>query len=115
MHNSKVSIWIWLGAGFLEVFTFTQQVLMELASKGQISSLGEERFLLKNGQKTHGLLKHGDTFLQIHAKVNIGPLNTFPDVFFLLEAIVVKDLEASNIQATNVLDLLHREVNQGLV
>merc|ERR1712024_214031 len=103
---------------------------MELASKGQVSSLGEERLFLKNGKKTHGLLKHGDTFLQIHAKVHIGPFNTFPDTFFLLQhkhvlveellellitevdtnlfkTIVVKDLKTSNVQATNVLHLLH--------
>merc|ERR1711981_1181096 len=108
---------------------------MKLASKGLISGLGEKRLLLKDGQKSHGFLKHGDTFLQIHAKVNIGPFNTFPDIFLLLQdkhvlvekllkllitevdtdlfkAIVVKDLKASNIKTTNVLDLFHRQVNK---
>merc|ERR1712241_905344 len=103
---------------------------MKFSSKGLISGLGEKRFFLKNGQKTHGLLKHGDTFLQVHTKVNIAPFKTLPDIFLLfqdkhvlvekllelfvgkvdtnlLKAIVIKDLKTSNVQATNVLNFLH--------
>merc|ERR1711988_32830 len=94
---------------------------MKFGSKSSISSLGEERLLLKNGQKTHRLLKHGDTFLQVHAKVNIAPFKTFPDIFFLFQdkhvlvekllefligevatnlfkTIVVKNFKTSNVQ-----------------
>merc|ERR1719167_539288 len=138
VNNSKMCTWVGLRAGLLEVPALAKQVLVKLGSESQISGLGEERLLLKNGQETHGLLKHGDALLQIHAEVNIGPLNTFPDVFFLLqdkhvlveellellitevdtdllEAIVVEDLKASNVQATDVLDLLHGGANQGVV
>merc|ERR1712214_89374 len=130
MDNSKMCTWIRLGAGLLEVGAFAQQVLMKLGSKGLISGLGEERLFFKDGKKTHWFLKHGDTFLQIHAKVHIGPFNTFLDIFFLfqhkhvlveellqllitevdtklLKTIVVEDLKTSNVQATNVLNFLH--------
>jgi len=33
----------------------------------------------------------------------------------LLKAIVVKDLKSSNIQATNVMNLLHGWINNGLI
>jgi len=33
----------------------------------------------------------------------------------LLEAIVVKDLKASNIQTTNVMNFLHRYINNGFI
>ena len=92
----------------------------------------------QNGQETHGLLKHVNTFLQIHSKINIGPVNALSHVFFLLKhkhvlieellelfiaevdtdllkAIVVKDLKASNVQATNVLDLFHGRVNKSFI
>merc|ERR1712241_1205500 len=138
MDNSKMCSRVRLGAGLLEVLALAQQILVQLSGKGQVSGLGEERLFLKDGKQTHGLLKHGDTFLQIHTEVNIGPLNTFPDVLLLLqdkhvlveellellvtevdtdllEAIVVKDLEASNVQASNVLDLLHGGVNEGVI
>merc|ERR1712223_2174190 len=130
MDNSKMCTWIRLGAGLLEVRTFAQQILMKLGSKGLIGGLWEERLFFKDGKETHRFLKHGDASLQIHAKVNIGPFNTFPDIFFLLQhkhvlveellellitevdtnlfkTIVVKDLKTSNVQATNVLHLLH--------
>jgi len=123
-----------LRVGLLEVRAFAQQVLMKLGSKRLISGLGEERLFFKDGKETHRFLKHGDASLQIHAKVHIGPFNTFPDIFFLLQhkhvlveellellitevdtnllkAIVVKDLKTSNVQATNVLDFLHGGIN----
>merc|ERR1711899_42955 len=42
VDNSKVSIGIWSWVGLLEVFTFSQQVLMELGSKTCISGFGEK-------------------------------------------------------------------------
>merc|ERR1719471_817915 len=130
VDNSKVSIRVRSWVSLLEVFFLAKQVLMKFGSKSGISGLGEKRLFLKNGQKTHRLLKHGDTFLQVHAKVNIAPFKTFPNVFFLFQdkhvlvkkllelligkvdtnlfkAIVVKDFKTSNVQATNVLNLLH--------
>merc|ERR1712241_626617 len=138
VDNSKVSIGVRSWVSLLEVFFLAKQVLMKLSSKRLISSLGEERLFFKNGQKTHGLFKHSDTFLQVHAKVNIAPFKTFPDIFLLfqdkhvlveellelligkvdtnlLKAIVVKDLKTSNIQATNVLNLLHGWVKEGFI
>merc|ERR1719245_1681700 len=138
MDDSKMCTRIRLGAGLLEILTFTQQVLMEFSCKSLISGLREERLLFKDGKKTHWFLKHGDTFLQIHAKVHIGPFNTFLDIFFLfqhkhvlveellkllitevdtnlLKTIVVKDLKTSNVQATNVLHLLHGGVKEGFI
>merc|ERR1712242_78934 len=109
---------------------------MELGAEGLVGGLGEERLLLKDGKEAHGLLKHVNARLQVHAKVHIGPVKTLPDILLLLEgehvlveelleflvdvvdtdlleAVVVEDLEASNIQDTNVLHLLHGGVNQG--
>ena len=118
-----MSIRIWLRIGLGKGLTFAQQVLMELGSKGLVSSFGEERLLLKNSQQAHWLLKHVNAFLQIHSKVNIGPVNALTNIFLLLKdkhvlveellqflitevdanllkAIVVKDLKSSNIKAT---------------
>merc|ERR1712223_2343594 len=100
---------------------------MNFGSEGGISGLGEKRLFLKNGQKTHGLLKHGDTLLQVHAKVNIAPFKSFPDIFLLFQdkhvlveklleflickvdtnlfkAVVVENFKTSNVQATNILN-----------
>merc|ERR1712016_462918 len=138
MDNSKMCTRIRLRVGLLEVRTFAQQVLMKLGSKGLIGGLREERLFFKDGKETHRFLKHGDASLQIHAKVHIGPFNTFPDIFFLLQnkhvlveellkllitevdtklfkTIVVKDLKTSNIQATNVLHLLHGGIKKRLI
>ena len=103
-----------------------------------VGGLREERLLLKDSEEGHGFLEHVNAGLEIHTEVNIGPVQTLPDVFLLLEgehvgveellqllvdvvdtdlleAIVVEDLETSNIQDTNVLHLLHGGVNEGLV
>ena len=76
--------------------------------------------------------------MQIHAKVDIGPVNALSDVFFLFKhkhvlveellklfiaevdtdlfkAIVVKDLKTSNVKTTNVVNLLHGGINDGLI
>ena len=69
-------------------------MIIYLGSKGLIGGLGEERLLLKDGEKTHGFLKHIDTFLEIHAKVAVGPLDALLDVLLLLEDehVVVEEL-----------------------
>merc|ERR1712242_57291 len=111
---------------------------MELGAEGLVGGLGEERLLLKDGKEAHGLLKHVNARLQVHAKVHIGPVKTLPDILLLLEgehvlveelpellvdvvdtnllkAVVVEDLKTSNIQDTDVLHLLHGGINEGFV
>merc|ERR1712226_728508 len=105
---------------------------------GLVSGLREERLLFKDGEEGHGLLKHVNALLQIHAEVYISPVKTLPDILLLLkgehvlvkellqllidvvdadllETVVVKDLEAGNVQDTDVGNLLHGGVTQGLV
>merc|ERR1711952_435556 len=83
-------------------------------------------------------INYVNALLQIHAEVNVGPVQALPDVHLLLkgehvlveellqllidvvdadllEAVVVEDLEAGNVEHTNVGDLLHGWVAQGLV
>lgn len=57
----------------------------QLLGKGGVSGLGEERLLLKDGKESHGLLKHVNALLQIHTEVNIGPVETLPNIFLLLK------------------------------
>merc|ERR1712079_194806 len=138
MDDGKVRIRVRPGIGLGEVWSLAQQVLVQLGAEGLVSGLGEERLLLKDGKEAHGLLKHVNARLQIHAKVHIGPVKTLLDILFLLEgehvlveellellidvvdteligAVVVEDLKASNIQDTNVLHLLHGGINEGFV
>merc|ERR1711971_1114146 len=138
MNNSKVRIGIGPGVGLGKVGPLAQHVGVELLAEGGVSGLGEEGLLLKDDKESHGLLKHVDARLEIHAEVNIGPVETLLDVFLLLkgehvlveellellvdvvdtdllEAVVVEDLETSNIEHTDVLDLLHGGVAQCLV
>merc|ERR1712226_153904 len=138
VNDSEMRIWVRAGVGLSELGPLAQQVGHQLLSEGGIGGLGEERLLLKDGQEGHGLLKHVNALLQIHAEVNIGPVEALPDVHLLLEGehvvveellkllvdvvdtdlletVVVKDLETSNVEDTNVGDLLHGGVAQGLV
>merc|ERR1739848_277999 len=133
-----MSTWIRFWTRLLKVVRFSKQILMKFCSKGQISCFGEERLFFKDGQKTHGFLKHVNAFLQIHTKVHISPFKTFSDVLFLLKhkhvliekllefliseidtklfkSIVVKDFKASNIQASNILNFLHGRINKGKI
>merc|ERR1719210_3264236 len=136
VDNGKVRIRVRAGVGLGKVGPLAQQVLVELGAEGLVSGLGEERLLLEDGKEAHGLLKHVNAGLQVHAEVHVGPVETLPDVLLLLEgehvlveellellidvvdtdlleAVVVEDLETSNIQDTDVLHLLHGGVNQG--
>merc|ERR1711971_362230 len=115
MNNSKVRIGIGPGVGLGKVGPLAQHVGVELLAEGGVSGLGEEGLLLKDGEEGHGLLKHVDARLEIHAKVNIGPVKTLLDVFLLLEAVVIKNLKSGNVQHSDIVDLLHSGVAQGLV
>ena len=86
VNDTKVS----LGVTSLQVWLtvvgmFAQKISVQLRLKGLIRSLGEECLLFKDGKKAHWLLKHVDALLQIHAEVNIGPVQTLSHIFLLLE------------------------------
>merc|ERR1740123_609054 len=108
---------------------------------GELSPLAQQvgqQLLSKDGEEGHGLFKHVNALLQIHAEVNVSPVQTLANVHFLLQgehvgveellqllvdvvdadllkAVVVKDLKAGDVEDTNVGDLLHGGVAQGLV
>ncbi len=139
MHNGKVGILVrttrlWL----LEGGRLAQVVDHELLLKGLVGGLGEQRLLLQDGQDAHGLLKHVDALLQVHAKVDHGPLDALAHVLLLLqhehvvveellqllvaevdahllEAVVVKDLEAGNVQHADEGDTPHGGIDECLV
>merc|ERR1712223_664140 len=81
MDDGKVRIRVRAGVRLGKVGSLAQQVLVELGLEGLISCLGEERLLLKDGKEAHGLLKHVNARLQVHAKVYIGPVKTLLDIF----------------------------------
>merc|ERR1719239_484432 len=126
------------GVGLGELGPLAQKVGHEFLGEGGIGGFGEEGLLLKDGEEGHGLLKHVNALLQIHTEVDVGPIQTFPDIHLLLkgehvlveellellvdvvdanllETVVVEDLEAGNVEDTNVGDLLHGWVAEGLV
>merc|ERR1711970_726011 len=111
---------------------------MGFLTESLISSFREKRFFLKNSQKTHRLLKHVYTFLEIHAEVNICPVKTLTHILFLFQCehmlveellellvhivdtdlfkpIVVEDLKPSNIKHTNIMDFLHSRITECFV
>ncbi len=122
MHDGKVGIlirpsWLWL----LEGGRLSEVVDHQLLLKGLVGGLGKERLLFQDAEDAHGLLEHVDALLQVHAKVDHGPLDALAHVLLLLqhkhvvveellqlliaevyaellEAVVVKDLEAGNVQ-----------------
>merc|ERR1719189_2917254 len=138
VDDGKVRVGVRAGVGLGELSPLAQKVGHELLGEGGIGCFWEEGLLLKDGKEGHGLLKHVNALLQIHAKVNVGPVQTLADVHFLLkgehvgveellqllvdvvdadllEAVVVKDLKAGDVKDTDVGDLLHGWVAQGLV
>merc|ERR1719191_1045147 len=60
VDDSKMCVGVRSGVGLGEVGPLAQQVGVELLTEGLVSGLGEERLLLKDGEETHGLLKHED-------------------------------------------------------
>jgi hypothetical protein len=57
---------------------------MQLLTESLISSLREKRFFFKDGKQTHRFLEHVNALLQIHAKINIGPIQALSNIFFLI-------------------------------
>merc|ERR1712001_426094 len=135
--DSEVSILVGLGLGLQEDRQLTQGGL-QLLLKGLVSGLGEEGLLLEDGPDAHGLLKHDDGSSQVHAEVHHDPVNTLPHVLLLLhnkhvvveellkllvdkvdgdllEAVVLKDLETSDVEHSTEVGLLHGGVNKGVV
>merc|ERR1712012_896295 len=119
VDNGKGRIRVRSGVRLGKVGAFTKHVIKQLGSECFISSLGEQRLLPKDGEERHWSLKHVNARLQVHTKVNIGPIKTLLDVLLLLkgehvlveellqllidvvdtdllEAVVVEDLEAGN-------------------
>merc|ERR1712048_912735 len=111
---------------------------LQLLLKGLVSGLGEERLLLEDGPETHGLLKHDDSSLQVHAEVHHDPVDAFLDILLLLhhehvmveellqllvdevdgdllEAVVLENLETSDIEHSAEVGLLQAGVNEGVV
>merc|ERR1711963_177054 len=122
----------------LVLLQLSRQVVKQLVLEGFVSGLGEQRFFFKHSQQTHWFLKHVNARLQVHAKVNIGPIKSFLDIFLLfkgehvlveellellidvvdtdlLKGVELEDLETSNIQDTNIVDLLHGRINESLI
>merc|ERR1719312_1312249 len=139
VNNTKVSIGVThLGVGLAEVGLLAKQVVEQLLSERLISGLGEERLLLKDGQQAHGLLKHVNARLQVHTKVNIGPVKTLSDILLLLKgehvlveellellvdvvdtnlfkSVEFKNFKSGNVEHTNIVNLLHCRIDQSLV
>merc|ERR1719323_705788 len=137
VRDGEVSILVSLGLGLQEDGKLTKRGL-QLLLKGLVSGLGEERLLLKDGPDTHGLLKHDDGSGKIHTKVHHLPVNTFLHILLLLnnehvvveellellidkvdgnllKAIVLKDLETSNIQDSAEVGFLQSWVNESVI
>merc|ERR1719500_1334078 len=138
VDDGEVRVGVGARVGLGELGPLTQQVGHELLREGGVGRFWEEGLLLKDGQEGHRLLKHVDTLLEIHSEVYVCPVKTFANVHLLLKgehvgveellellvdvvdadlfkAIVVEDLEPGDVEDTNVGDLLHGGVAQGLV
>merc|ERR550532_50574 len=129
VHNSsvvghtEVSILVGLGGGLQEDGKFSQ---------------GSLQLLLEDGPETHGLLEHDDGSLQVHAEVHHDPVNALLDVLLLLhhehvvveellqllvdevdgdllEAVVLEDLETSDIEDSAEVGLLQAGINESVV
>ena len=94
VDNGKVGILVRFGRSLGKVGGFSKVVALQLVLKGLVSGLGEEGFLLKDGQDSHRLLEHGDARLEIHSKVDHGPINALLNVLLLLKYkhVVVEEL-----------------------
>merc|ERR1719266_63288 len=137
VRNGEVSVLVSLGLGLQEDGQLAQGGL-QLLLEGLVSGLGEERLLLQDGPDTHGLLEHDDGSSQVHAEVDHLPVNALLDVLLLLhhehvvveellqllvdevdgdllEAVVLEDLETSDIEHSAEVGLLEAGINESVV
>merc|ERR1719412_272438 len=135
--DGKVGVLVSLGLGLQEDGKLTKGGL-EFFLERLVCRIGEQRLLLKDGPDAHRLLKHDDGGSQVHAEVHHHPVNSLAHVFLLLnnehmvveellqllvdkvdgdllEAVVLKDLETSNVEHSAEVGLLHSGVNEGVV
>merc|ERR1712012_1052831 len=135
--DGKVGVLVGLGLGLQEDGQLAKGGL-QLLLKGLVSGLGEEGLLLQDGPDAHGLLKHYDGSSQVHAEIDHDPVNSLTYVLLLLddkhvvveellqllvdkvdgdllEAVVLEDLEAGNIEHSTEVGLLHGGVDEGVV
>ena len=85
VDDGKVRVGIRSRVWLRKLSPLAQQVVHQLLTKGRVSGFWEQGFLLKDGKEGHGLLKHVDTLLQIHPKVNVRPVQSLSDILLLLE------------------------------
>ena len=83
MDDGEVRVGVGARVGLGELGPLTQQVGHELLREGGVGRFWEEGLLLKDGEEGHRLLKHVDALLEIHAEVDVGPLQTLADVHLL--------------------------------
>ena len=83
VDDGKVRIRVGAGVGLGKLGPLAQKVGHELLGEGGIGRFWEEGLLLKDGEEGHGLLKHVNALLQIHAEVNVGPVQALANVHFL--------------------------------
>merc|ERR1711994_830614 len=137
VRDGKVSVLVSLGLRLQEHGQLAQGGL-QLLLEGLVSGLGEERLLLQDGPDTHGLLKHDDGGSQVHAEVDHLPVNSLLDVLLLLhnehvvveellqllvdevdgdllEAVVLENLETSDIEHSAEVCLLEGGVDESVV
>merc|ERR1711962_1434022 len=135
--DGKVGVLVSLRLGLQEDGKLAKRGL-EFFLEGLIGGLGEEGFLLQNGPDAHRLLKHDDGGSQVHTEVDHDPVNALSNVFLLLndkhvvveellqllvhkvdgdllEAVVLEDLEAGNVEHSAEVGLLRGGVNKGVV
>merc|ERR1712223_2301824 len=133
VRDGKVGVLVSLGLGLQEDGQLSKGGL-EFFLEGLVGGLREEGLLLKDGPDAHGLLKHDDGGSQVHAEVDHDPVNALANVFLLLndkhvvveellqflvhkvdgdllEAVVLEDLEAGNVEHSAEVGLLHGGVN----
>ena len=84
MDDGKVRVGVGPRVRLGELGPLAQKVGHQLLGKGIIGGFWEKRLFLKDGEEGHWLFEHVNTFLKIHAKVNVGPVQTLPDIFLLL-------------------------------
>ena len=85
VDHRKVGVGVRPRVGLGELGPLAQHVVHQLLAERLVGRLGEEGLLLKDGEEGHRLLEHVDALLQVHPKVDVGPVQTFSHVLFLLQ------------------------------